>query len=343
MSRFSIAFAVSRRRPASFAAVGIAAGIAACLAVWSHTARSADAGSGYPNRPIHMVVPFGAGTQSDIAARILSAKMEEQLGQPVVVDNRPGASTNIGSEIVAKAPPDGYTLLLAGSLITLLPSTMGKQAVDPVTSFAPVIKFVEPPIVIIANPSLGVSTLPELVALARKQPGKIAYATTGVGTVQHLIATMIATKAGIEMLHVPYVNAGQALKDVVQGEVPVYLTFLAQIDAQLKSGQLRALAVTSERRLRTWPDVPTVAEVGYKEAAVTPWNGFLAPAGTPPEIIDRLFRVIASIVQQPEVMERFTQMGMEPTVTPPDRFEAEIREAVKRWPAIVRAAGITPQ
>jgi tripartite-type tricarboxylate transporter receptor subunit TctC len=290
-----------------------------------------------------MVVPFGTGTQSDIAARIISAKMEELLGQPVVVDNRPGASSNIGSEIVAKAPPDGYTILLAGSIVTLLPSIMGKQAVDPVASFTPIVKFVEPPIVIVANPALGVSTLPELIALARKQPGKIAYATTGVGTVQHLTASIITTRAGVDMLHVPYVNAPQALKEVVQGEVPVYLTFLAQIDAHLKSGQLKALAVASDHRLRSWPDIPTVVEAGYKEAAVTPWNAFVAPAGTPPEIVDKLYRSIAQIVQQPDVTERFTQMGMEPGITPPDRLDVEIREAVKRWPAIVRAAGITTQ
>ena len=343
MSGFSIAFAVSRRRPAGFAAIGIAAVFAACLAVWPHAARSADAGSGYPNRPIHMVVPFGAGSQLDIAARLVSAKLEQELGQPVVVENRPGASANIGSDIVARAAPDGYTLLLTGSLITLLPSTMGKQAVDPVASFAPVIKFAEPPLVIVVNPALGVGTLPELIELARKQPGKIAYATTGVGTVQHLTASIITTKAGVQMLHVPYVNAGQALKDVVQGEVPVYFTFFGPIDAQLRGGQLKALAVASGHRMRAWPDIPTVVEAGYKEAAVTPWNGILAPAGTPPEIVDRLYREVARIVQQPDVVDRFLQMGMEPIATPPDRFGAEIREAVKRWPAVVRDAGITPQ
>ena len=145
------------------------------------------------------------------------------------------------------------------------------------------------------------------------------------------------------MLHIPYVNAGQALKDVVQGEVPVYFTFLGPIDAQLKSGQLKALAVASEHRTRALPEIPTVVEAGYKEAATTPWNGILAPAGTSPEIIARLYRDLARIVQQPDVVERFLQMGMEPIATPPDRFEAEIKEAVKRWPPIVRAAGITPQ
>jgi tripartite-type tricarboxylate transporter receptor subunit TctC len=322
------------RRAAAFLA-------ATSLAVFALGALAAE--PAYPSRPIRLVVPFGPGTQSDIVARLLSMKLEPELGQPVVIENRAGASSNIGNEAVAKSPPDGYTLLLGGSLMTLLPSVMGAQAVDPVAAFAPVIKIGEPPVVIVANPGLGVSSLPELIELARKKPGKIAYATTGVGTVQHLVMTIIARQAGVDMLHVPYVNAGQAAKDVVAGEVQVYVTFLGPIDPQLKGGQLKALAVAGERRMRAWPDVPTVVEAGYKEAVASPWNGILAPAGTPPEIVDRLYREIARIVQQPDVTERFLQMGMEPLVTPPDKFEAEIRESVRRWPPIVRAAGVKPQ
>jgi tripartite-type tricarboxylate transporter receptor subunit TctC len=317
----------------------LAAALAACALVTAPSLLAADAAP-YPNRPIRLVVPFAAGSQIDIVARVVGSKLSDALSQSVVVENHPGGSANIGSEVVAKAAPDGYTLLLTGSLITLLPSTMGSRAVDPVASFAPITKLAEPPIVIVVNPSLDVSTLPELIALARRQPGKIAYATAGVGTVQHLTAAVISKKAGIEMLHVPYANSGQALKDVVQGEVPVYFTFLGPIDAQLRSGQLKALAVASDHRMLAWPEVPTVAELGYKEAVAKPWNGVLAPAGTPPEIIDRLYRELARIVQQPDIAERFTQMGMEPLATPPDAFSAEIREAVKRWPPIARDAGI---
>ena len=302
-------------------------------------AHAADAG-GYPNRPLRLVVPFGAGSQIDIAARLVGGKLADALGQQVVVENRPGASANIGSEIVAKAPPDGYTLLMTGSLITLLPSTLGPAAVNPVTAFAPITKLAEPPIVIVVHPSLDVRTLSELIALARHRPGRIAYATAGIGTVQHLVAWIIARNAGIEMLHVPYANSGQGLKDVLAGEVPVYFTFLGPIDAHLRSGQLKALAVASNRRMRAWPDIPTVAELGFREAAADPWNGVLAPAGTPPEIVDLLYREFARIVQQPDVRDRFAQMGMEPLATSPAQFGAEIREAVARWPAIVKAAGI---
>ena len=303
----------------------------------------AAGGGAYPNRPIRVIVPFGAGSQLDIAARLVGAKLADKLGQPVVVENHPGASGNIGSEIVARAPADGYTLLLTGSLITLLPSTLGSVAVDPVASFAPIIKLAEPPIVIVVHPSLEVTSLAELIALARRKPGKVAYATAGVGTVQHLTASIISRVAGVEMLHVPYANSGQALQDVVAGRVPVYFTFLGPIDAQLRSGQLKAIAVASDHRIRAWPDIPTVAELGYKEAVVDPWNGVLAPAGTPPRVVDLLYRELATIVQLPEIRDRFADMGMEPLATSPDRFSAEIRAAVVRWPAIVQAAGVRPR
>jgi len=298
---------------------------------------------GYPNRPIRMVVPFAAGSQMDLVARLVGAKLAERLDKPVIVENHPGAAGNVGSEVVARAPPDGYTLLVTGSLITLLPSTVGARAVDPVAAFAPITKLSEPPILIVVHPSLNVNTLDELIALARRQPGRIAYATAGVGTVQHLTATVLAKHAGIEMLHVPYANFGQALKDVLQGEVPVYFTFLGPIDAYLRSGQLKALAVESNHRIKAWPAIPTVAELGYEDAVADPWNGVLAPAGTPPEIVDVLYRELSRIVQLPDVRETFAQMGMEPLAPAPAEFGAEIRASVKRWPAVAREAGIRPE
>ena len=334
--------AVELMRLRRAAACAVALFTTASLIAGIDVAQAADAGS-YPERPIRIVVPFGAGSQLDIAARLVGGKLADAVGQQVIVENHPGASGNIGSEIVGKAPADGYTLLMTGSLITLLPSTLGSVAVDPISSFAPITKLAEPPMVIVVHPSLNVNTLPELVALARQRPGKIAYATAGVGTVQHLIGWIIARDAGVEMLHVPYANSGQALKDVQAGEVPVYLTFLGPIDGMLRSGQLKAVAVASNRRMRAWPDIPTVTELGFKDAAASPWNGVLAPAGTPPAVVDRLYREFAKIVELPEVRERFAQMGMEPIATTPDRFAAEIREASKRWPPIVKAAGIRPE
>jgi len=323
--------------------IGIAA--TACIAAAgfgaSSSAQAADAG-GYPNRSIRIIVPTTPGSQLDTATRMLGAKLAGAVGQPVTIENHPGASYNIASELVAKAPADGYTLLCTGSGITLLPSTLGKIAVDPVASFAPVTKLAIVPMVIVVHPSLGVRTLDELLELARQRPGRIAYSTFGVGTLQHLTATLIARHAGVELLHVPYASAGQTLKDLLSGEVPVSFAFMGPIDAHLKSGQLRALAVASDHRMSAWPDIPTVVELGIKEAAVEPWNGVLAPAGTPPEIVDRLYREIAKILQESDVGVRLAQMALEPVGSTPERFAADIREAVARWPAIVRSVGIRP-
>lgn len=301
-----------------------------------HAAPPAD----YPSRPIKLVVPFAAGTQLDLTGRIVAAKLAEALGQPVVVENRPGASGNIGSETVAKAAPDGYTLLLTGSFITSLPSTMGSRAVDPIAAFAPISKISEPPMMIVVNPSLNVNSLDELVALARKSPGKIAYSTPGVGSTQHLAATMLQQRAGIELLHVPYANGGQALNDVVSGVVPVYFSFIGAVESFLRSGQLKALAVATEKRATNWPDVPTVAELGYKDFAVTSWNCMLAPAGTSPEIIERLHGELARIVQQPDVRSQFLTMGSEPKSNTPEQFSVELKAAVARWSDVARLAGI---
>jgi len=320
-------------------AIGIAA--TATIALGSLgptlTAQAADAGA-CPNRAIRIVVPAAAGA-ADLPARVVGAKLADALGQAVTIENRPGGSYNIASDIVAKAPADGYTLLFTTSVITLLPSTLGKVAVDPLTSFAPITKLAGVPLVIVAHPSLGVATLHELLALARQRPGRIAYATQGVGTIAHMTATMIAQRAGVELLHIPYVNTGQALKDVPNGEVPVYFSFRGTIDAPLSNGQLRGLAVASTRRMQAWPDIPTVVELGFSEAAVDPWYGVLAPAGTPPEIVDRLYGELANIIRQPDIRERFAQLGMELVGSTPEQFAAEIRGAVARWPAIVKAAG----
>ena len=321
----------------------IASAASFALAAWldPFAALSAPPQS-YPERPIHIVVPFPAGTQLDLAARIVGAKLADAVAQPVVIENRPGASGNIGSEVVAKSAADGHTLLMTGSLITLLPSTVGPSAVDPVRSFAPICKIAKVPLVILVHPSLNVSTLQELIALARQKPGKIAYATTGVGSTANLGATILTQEAGIELLHIPYVNTGQALQEVLSGEPPVYFAFRGPIDPFVASGQLKALAVVGSSRMPAWPDVPTVAELGYKDAAVDPWNGLLAPAGTPPDIVARLNSELSKIMREPDVQERFTQMGLEPVYTTPELFSAEIRDSVVRWQAFVRAMGIRP-
>jgi tripartite-type tricarboxylate transporter receptor subunit TctC len=297
----------------------------------------------YPTRPIRLVVPFAAGSQADITARLVGAKLSDALKQPVIVEDMPGASGNIGGEYVARAPADGYTLLFGGSLMTLLPFTSAAPMVDPVAAYAPVAKLAEPPLVIVVGTAFDASTLAEVLARAKEKPGRIAYATLGIGSVNHLAMSMIARKAGVDLIHVPYANTPLAIKDVVAGEVPLVVTFLGPVNAHLQAGQVKAVAVVSTRRASAIPDVPTVVELGYPEAAMAPWNGILAPAGTPREIVRMLNREFATIVAQPDMRERFAQMGMTPLAPTPEQFAAEIREAVARWPAIVKAAGIEPK
>jgi tripartite-type tricarboxylate transporter receptor subunit TctC len=324
-----------------FAHLGAAACIAHGAGLFASPVLAEDTG-GYPARAIRIVVPFAAGTQLDIAARLIGAKLAHAMGQPVTIDDRPGGAGNIASEIVAKSPPDGYTILASGSLIALLPSVIGTRAVDPATSFAPILRFGQPPMLIVTNPSLDAATLPELIALARRQPGRIAYSTPGVGTGQHLAMVMLSRRAGIELLHVPYANASQALKDVLSGEVPVFITYLGAVEPFLRNGQLKPLAVVTGKRVSSWPELPTVAETGYADFEVDSWNILVAPAGTPKAIIDRLYREVARIVQEADVREQFLIMGMEPSTSTPEQLAATIRTAVARFARIARDAGIQP-
>ena len=295
----------------------------------------------YPSRTIRLVVAFSPGGTSDTLARLLGEQLEAAFEQPVVVENRPGASGNIASELVARAAPDGHTLLIGGNGITILPATHGERAVDPVRAFAPVTKLVTQPILIAINASLPVASLPQLVALAQADPGRIAYASAGVGTTDHLAAAMLWRRASAELLHIPYANNGAEIKDLVNGDVKVAFITLGAVRPFLLTGQLKALAVTTSHRVAAFPDVPTVAESGFPDYEVTSWYGVLAPAGTPPEIVNRLYREFARALQQPAIRERIVALGAEPVGNTPDQFRDEIRALVRQWPPIVEAAGIT--
>lgn len=321
----------------SLLAALVAAG-AACSGLQPSIAQAESAGA-WPTRTVHIVVPFAAGTFVDVISRIVGSKLAEALGQPVVVDNRPGASGNIASEVVANSPPDGYTLLNGGVFVTMLPAIYGEKAVNP-ASFAPITRMTNAPMVIVAHPSLEVNTLADLVARARREPARIAYATSGVGTTPHLAAAMWSQRAGVELLHVPYANTNAAIKDVLSGEVPVMFSFLGTVEAFIRGHQLKALAVTSAKRDARWPDIPTVAEQGYPGFDVATWSGLLAPAGTPPEIIDRLYRETVRILQQSEVRDKILSLGNEPVGNTPEQFAAEIRADVPRWKAVATKAGI---
>ncbi|MEP7083812.1 MAG: tripartite tricarboxylate transporter substrate binding protein [Betaproteobacteria bacterium] len=313
-----------------------AAAIAAALV---SLAADAAESAAYPARPIRLILAFSGGAM-DALARTLSDGLERALGQPVIVEARTGASGNIAAEYVARAAPDGHTLLMAPITITVLPSTHGSLAVDPVHAFAPITKLVTLPSLIVANSTLGVSTLPELVAAARARPGMIAYATPGIGTQQHLAGSSLWLRAGVEVLHVPYSNSAQVIKDVVAGQVPVAFTLLSTAEPFVRSGQLKALAVTGTHRAPEFPEVPTVSELGFPGFDFVTWYGLVAPAGTPGAIIDTLYRESVRILAQADVRRRLQLMGGEAVGNTPDQFAAQIKADVARWPAVIKAAGI---
>ncbi len=313
--------------------------LAVALAAVPIAGHAADA-EPYPSRPIRLIVPFTAGNQLDVFARLIGARLSESVGQPVLIENRQGVAGNAASEAVAKAAPDGYTLLVSGVLVTLLPLTYGSRAVDPVVSFAPVTRIAQGPLVLAVNPSLNVNSLTELIALARTKPGKLAYATSGIGTLQHIAMTMLSERAGVEFLHVPYANTGQMVGDVLGGQVPIVVSFPGTIGPHVKAGRLKALAVTGAQRALAWPDIPTVAESGFPGFEVVSWTGILAPAGTPPEIVDRLRSEIVRILAIPDVRNVFLVENSDPVGNTPEQFAAEIKASVARWAPVVKAAGI---
>jgi tripartite-type tricarboxylate transporter receptor subunit TctC len=317
----------------------IRAMLAVALAAVPIAGHAADS-EPYPSRPIRLVVPFAAGNQLDVFARLIGARLSESVGQPVLIENRQGVSGNAASEAVAKSAPDGYTLLVSGVLVTLLPLTYGSRAVDPVLSFAPVTRIAQGPIVLAVSPSLNVNSLADLIALARTKPGKLAYATSGIGTLQHIAMTLLSERAGVQFLHVPYANTGQMVSDALGGQVPIVLSFPATIGPHMKTGRLKALAVTGAQRALAWPDIPTVAESGFPGFEAVSWTGILAPAGTPPEIVERLRSEIVRILAIPEVRNVFLLENSEPLGNTPEQFAAEIKASVARWAPVVKAAGI---
>jgi tripartite-type tricarboxylate transporter receptor subunit TctC len=336
MKRPAFAPPVAVRRLLRSLATGLA------LALIAGGAGAADSVA-YPSRPVRIVVAYAAGTQMDAVARMVGARYSELAGQPVIVENRAGASGNIAADFVAKAPPDGHTLLVTGVNLTIQPSTAGARAVDPVRALVPVTKLVTQPIVILAYPMLGADSLADVIQLARKEPEHLSFTTGGVGTSPHLCAEMLATQAGVRMTHVPYANALQGVRDVIAGMVPLNFTVLSAGMPFIRSGQLKPVAVTSLRRVGAFPNLPTVSESGFPGFESSSWYGLLAPAGTPAEIVERLQRDVAGILAQAEIRDKLVGMGVEIIGNRPEQFAAEIRAEVSQWPRIVKAAGIVQE
>lgn len=297
----------------------------------------------YPSKPIRFIAAFPAGGPSDIVSRALARRMAEVLVQPVVVENRAGAGGNIGAEYVARAAPDGYTVLLGGSYITIAPSLYRKLAYDPEKDFAPIGLIVTNQYVLVVHPSVPAQSVKELVKLAKSRPGRLNYASAGIGSPPHLSAELFKTMAGVDMAHVPYKGATPALADLVGGHIDVYFGGISGALPQVKARKLRALAVTGARRSSQLPEVPTVAEAALPGYEISTWFGLLAPAGTPRDVIVRLNGVITGIVAEADTRSYLIGQGVEPLTSTPDQFAAHIRREIPKFARIVKAAGIKPE
>ena len=299
----------------------------------------------YPTKPIRLVVPFSPGGASDLTARTVAQKMSEQMGQTIVVDNKPGANGVLGMDIVAKAPPDGYTLLLTdrGSL-TVNPWLYQKLPYDVQKDFAFVGIITDGPYVLVANPKLGVSTVKELVALSKSKPGTVNYASYGIGSMAQLNLEAFNQKMGTDMLHVPYKGASPAAQAAVSGEVGVTISTVPAVQGFIKDGRLRALAVGAEKRFPTLPDVPTMQEAGASNDILVPtYFALLAPAGTPPPIVARLNEEMKKAVADQHVTERLGGAGLLPVGSSPEQMAASVKSDLPRFQTLVKSIGIKPE
>jgi len=305
---------------------------AALLALCSAAAHAQD----WPKRSVQFVVGFGPGSTTDIVARLVGQKLSEALGQPVVIENRAGAGGNIAAQLVKKAAPDGYTVLAISVAYAVNPSLYANAGYDPLKDFAPIILGPSTPNIITVHPSVPAKNLAELIALARKE--KLAYASSGIGTTTHLSMERIKMATGTDITHVPYQPA-QAVMAAVSLQTPISSTSMPPAVPQVKAGKLRAIAVTSAQRSSALPDVPTVNEQGFKDFDDLTWIGFFAPAGTPPEIVNRMNSEINRIVEQPDMKEKLAQNGLTSTRNSPAEFSTFLRAEIVKWAKAVKDSG----
>jgi len=315
-----------------------AASLSAALAVSAlHAAAAAEA---YPARPVRFVVAFPPGGGTDIIARSIAQKLAERIAQQVVVDNRPGAGGNIGTDIVAKSAPDGYTMLMgsAGPL-AINANLFGKMPFDPIRDLAPVTLAASTPNVLLVHPSLRAASVGDLIALAKGRPGEINFASSGYGTPAHLAGELFNSMARVKLVHVPYKGAAPALADLLGGQVQLMFSTMPPALPHVKDGKLRALAVTSLKRSPAAPELPTVDEIALPGFEANTWHGVVVPAGTPAAIVARLNREIVAILHLPDVVERFSSQGAEALGSTPEEFAAYIRSETVKWAKVVRESG----
>jgi tripartite-type tricarboxylate transporter receptor subunit TctC len=301
---------------------------------------SVAAAQHYPNRPIRLVVPFPAGGPNDIIGRLVAQKLGDTLGQQMVVDNRAGAGGNIGTDLVAKSPADGYTLLSGGMGSLIMNPIIDKVPYDTLRDFAPVILMASAPNVLVTHPSLPVRDVKGLIALARSHPGQLNYGSGGVGSTPHLSGALFNSMTGVNIVHIPYKGNAPAVTDLLGGQVQLAYLGIPPVQPHIQSGKLKALAVTSARRSATLPQVPTIAESGVPGYELSPWYGILAPAGTPSDIVMKLNAAIANIVRTPEMKEKLAGIGAEAETTTPEAYAARMKSDLARWTNVIRSAHI---
>jgi tripartite-type tricarboxylate transporter receptor subunit TctC len=295
----------------------------------------------YPTRTVRIILGFGPGTSPDIALRAFADKLSQKWGKPVVVENVAGASGNIAGERVARAEPDGHTLLFAASSgIVVSPSLYRKMPYDPIRELKPVSILYSHPNILVVHKDVAANTVQELVALARAKPGLMNIASAGTGTTQHLAAEMFRTSAGLNMVHVPYNGGTNLMTDLIAGRVDMFFGIPTNVLAQVRDGGVRALAVTSPKRFAGAPELPTMAEAGFPDVEMTVWWGLLAPSGTPAALIDKLHQETVEILATRDMRKRFEQMNIEPIGNSPEEFSAVIAKELPKWAKVIREAGI---
>lgn len=314
---------------------------ALALSVFLALAGGLALAQGFPSKPIRIVVPFAPGGNVDITARTVAPELSALLGQPVVVDNKPGAGGTIGANEVAKAAADGYTLLMgSNSTISVAPALYPNNPYNPVRDFAPISNLAQVPFVLVVHPAVPANNVRELVALAREKSGQLSMASAGAGSSNHLVGELFQAQTGVRLNHIPYKGSGQALNDLLAGQVSVMFDQLTSASANIKAGKLRALAVSSAVRSAALPDVPTFAEAGINGFDFTNVTGLLAPAGTPPEVIAKLHAAAVKAVESKAVRDRFAAMGVSGVGDRPEQFGTFIRDDFARWTKVVKDGNI---
>jgi tripartite-type tricarboxylate transporter receptor subunit TctC len=311
----------------------ISATVAATLALSGGLASGAEP---YPTKVIRLIVPYAAGGTGDIIGRLVGVKLAENLGQSVIIDNRPGAGGNIGAEATARAAPDGYTVVIAATSLASNPSLQKKMTFDPLKDLVPVSGCCEVATILVVHPSLPVKSVKELTALAKANPAKLSYASSGFGTTSHLAAELFKVTARVDMVHVPYKADSVAMPDVLAGRVPVMFMLQTTSLPQIKAGKVRPLAVSTAKRSPALPDLPTVAEAGLPGYEISAWFGLFVPAGTSREIVEKLGAAQVKAVRSRDMQERLSEHGFVPIGTPPDQFAAFFRGEVQKWARVVK-------